>query len=41
MKKFLYWLVTKLQSTIDNTEDYTDPEEFIKELKKINNKLNS
>ena len=32
MKKFLYWLVTKLQSIIDNTEDSTDPEEFIKEL---------
>ena len=41
MKKFLYWLVTKLQSIIDNTEDSTDPEEFIKELKKLNNKLNS
>ena len=41
MKKFLYWLVTKLQSIIDNTEDSTDLEEFIKELKKINNKLNS
>lgn len=41
MKKFLWWLVTKLQSIIDNTEDSTDPEEFIKELKKINNKLNS
>ena len=41
MKKFLYWLVTKLQSIIDNTEDSTDLEEFIKDLKKINNKLNS
>lgn len=41
MKKFLWWLVTKLQSIIDNAEDSTDPEEFIEELKKINNKLNS
>lgn len=38
MKKFLLWIINKLQSIIDNTEDSTNPEEFIKELKNINNK---
>lgn len=38
MKKFLIWIINKLQSIIDNTEDSTNPEEIIDELKKITNK---
>lgn len=38
MKKFLLWIINKLQSIIDNTEDSTNPEEIIDELKKITNK---
>lgn len=38
MKKFLIWIINKLQSIIDNTEDSTNPEEIINELKKITNK---
>lgn len=37
MKKLLYWLITKLQSIIDNTEDSINPEEIIEELTKIKN----
>lgn len=38
MKKFLLCIINKLQSIIDNTEDSTNPEEIIDELKKITNK---
>lgn len=38
MKKILLWIINKLQSIIDNTEDSTNPEEIIDELKKITNK---
>lgn len=37
MKKLLYWLIIKLQSVIDNTEDSFNPEEIIEELTKIKN----
>ena len=37
MKKLLYWLIIKLQSIIDNTEDSINPEEIIEELTKIKN----
>lgn len=37
MKKLLYWLIIKLQSVIDNTEDSINPEEIIEELTKIKN----
>ena len=36
MKKILLWIINKLQSIIDNTEDLTNPEEIIDELKKDN-----
>lgn len=36
MKKFLLCIINKLQSIIDNTEDSTNPEEIINELKKDN-----
>lgn len=39
MKKFLLWIINKLQNIIDNTEDSTNSEEIIDELKKITNKL--
>lgn len=38
MKKFLLCIINKLQSIIDNTEDSTNPEEILDELKKITNK---
>lgn len=38
MKKFLLCIIDKLQRIIDNTEDSTNPEEIIDELKKITNK---
>lgn len=38
MKKILLWIINKLQSIIDNTEDLTNPEEIIDELKKTTNK---